>query len=267
MSSEVEPSSESIEIHNGHAHGPVVILCEHASHHIPDAYQDLGLDPVHRQSHVAWDPGARGLALRLSASLDAPLVASRVSRLVYDCNRPPEAPDAMPECPAGIEVPGNRALTASQRASRVEAVYRPFCQAVQGVLTARAARGLATALITIHSFTPRLHGRTRAVELGILHDADRRLADALLEQARRLPHRRIRRNAPYGPEDGVTHSLKRHGERHGLANVMIEVRNDLLATSQAEAAMARELLRLIRPALSTLGFEPEFTPQGGMRDA
>ncbi|MFG6177991.1 N-formylglutamate amidohydrolase [Halomonas sp. THAF12] len=265
MSSEVAPSSESVEIHKGDARGPVVILCEHASHRIPVSYRNLGLDPVHRQSHVAWDLGARGLALRLSEALDAPMVASRVSRLVYDCNRPPEALDAIPECPAGIDVPGNRALTSSRRASRVEAVYRPFCQAVHSVLTARAARDISTALITIHSFTPALHGRARAVEVGVLHDADRRLADALLEQASRLPHRRIQRNAPYGPEDGVTHSLKLHGEFHGLANVMIEVRNDLLATPEAEDIMAKELLRLIRPALLTLGFE--LTSQGSKRDA
>ncbi len=111
-------------------------------------------------------------------------------------------------------------------------------------------------LITIHSFTPSFHGQARTVEIGILHDVDRRMADAMLAQATRLPHRRIERNAPYGPEDGVTHSLKRHGIDNGLANVMIEIRNDLLATPEGEEALARELSQLIRPALTSLGMAP-----------
>ncbi|MEQ6918394.1 N-formylglutamate amidohydrolase [Halomonas aquatica] len=265
MSSEIEQSSPYVEIHNRDANGPVVLLCEHASHHIPEQYHGLGLDPAHRHSHAAWDPGARAVAMKLSERLHAPMVASRVSRLVYDCNRPPEAPSAMPECSEVIDVPGNHNLTESQRSARIDSVYRPFCDAVTSVLAQRAAHHLPTVLITIHSFTPNFHGRVRAVEIGILHDADSRMADAMLAQSQRLPHRRIQRNAPYGPEDGVTHSLKLHGIANGLANVMIEIRNDLVATPDDEDAMAQELLQLLHPALAT--FELELASQKGKQDA
>ncbi|SFT32170.1 N-formylglutamate amidohydrolase [Halomonas saccharevitans] len=253
MSSVSEPSNPSVEIRHRHGQGPVVLLCEHASHHIPACYQGLGLAPAHRRSHAAWDPGARGVAVSLCEWLDAPLVASRVSRLVYDCNRPPEAETAMPARVEVIDVPGNRGLDAAERAARVEAVYRPFCDAVTGVLADRRARAIPSVLITLHSFTPSFHGERREVEIGILHDADRRLADAMLAEAHRLSHRCIRRNDPYGPEDGVTHSLKLHGIGQGIANVMIEVRNDLLATPEDQQAIAEELCRLIHPALATLG--------------
>ena len=256
MSSAIEQPSPSVEIHNRQGSGSAVILCEHASHHIPPCYHGLGLKSEHRRSHAAWDPGARAVAVRLSAMLDAPLVASRISRLVYDCNRPPEAPSATPERVEIIDVPGNRGLTKDKRSARVEAVYRPFCKAVTQVITERAAHHFPTVLITIHSFTPRFHGQVRVVEIGILHDDDPRLAEAMLAQAPRLPHRRIRRNAPYGPEDGVTHSLKRHGIGNGLANVMIEIRNDLLATLQGADTLAQELCQLIRPALAALGEMP-----------
>ncbi|MGM0536322.1 MAG: N-formylglutamate amidohydrolase [Pseudomonadota bacterium] len=256
MSSAVEQPSPSVEIHHRQGSGPAVILCEHASHHIPERYHDLGLKPEYRCSHAAWDPGARAVAVTLSAMLDSPLVASRISRLVYDCNRPPESESAMPERVEVIDVPGNHQLTADERLARVEAVYRPFCNAVTRVIAERASRRTPTVLITIHSFTPSFHGQARTVEIGILHDVDRRMADAMLAQARRLPHRRIERNAPYGPEDGVTHSLKRHGIDNGLANVMIEIRNDLLATPEGEDTLARELSQLIRPALASLGVAP-----------
>ncbi|MGX0977069.1 putative N-formylglutamate amidohydrolase [Roseovarius sp. MBR-51] len=251
--------SDVVEVIGAEAKGPALILCEHASNVIPAQYQGLGLSAEARQSHAAWDPGARAVAFALAKTLNAPMVAAKVSRLVYDCNRPPEAASAMPDRSEVIEVPGNRSLDAAARAQRVAQVYAPFCTAVSQVIAARKAAGLVTALITIHSFTPVWFGTPRSCEIGILHDSDTGLADAMLAEAHRLPHRVIRRNDPYGPEDGVTHSLKLHGLAHKLPNVMIEIRNDLLRDAAAEARMTDELLTLLRPALSVLGE----TTQGG----
>lgn len=244
--------SDVVEAIDIAADGPVLILCEHASNHIPARYAGLGLTEDARQSHAAWDPGARAVALHLARALAAPMLAARISRLVYDCNRPPEAESAMPERSEVIEVPGNRGLSPAQRGERVAQVYDPFCAAVSQVIAARKAAGRATALVTVHSFTPVWYGRARTCEIGILHDSDRRLADAMLAEAHRLPQRVIRRNDPYGPEDGVTHSLKIHGIAHGLPNVMIEIRNDLLQDAAAQAGMAEEVLMLLRPALVSL---------------
>jgi predicted N-formylglutamate amidohydrolase len=242
--------SENVtEIINPEGSGCVVLLCEHASSHIPAKYNDLGIAPEHRFSHAVWDPGALEVARHLSVALDAALIASKVSRLVYDCNRPPEAAGAMPEKSELVDVPGNKDLSPASRNERVEEVYNPLVQAVSDVL---AARDNNAVLITIHSFTPVYYGKQRAVEIGVLHDTDTRMADAMLAQAQNLPHRKVERNAPYGPEDGVTHSLKLHGLRHGIANVMLEVRNDLLRSSADEALMAKELLALIAPALKAL---------------
>ena len=255
--SRVNPNADTqvVEVINPAGSGGALILCEHASNHFPDRFGDLGLRPEDRNSHAAWDPGAQAIALHLSDALNAPLVSSRVSRLVYDCNRPPEAATAMPSKSELVEVPGNKGLNPEQRQARVDAVYTPFCDTVSQVVRDRKAAGLETVLITIHSFTPVYFGQTRAVEIGILHDDDARMADAMLAHSDLLSHRRVERNEPYGPADGVTHSLKIHGIAHGLANVMIEVRNDLLRSPEDEAQMAEELLALLRPALAALKAE------------
>ena len=91
---------------------PIVLLCEHAGRRIPKVLGSLGLAPGELDRHIAWDIGAEGLARRLSDLLDAPLVLQRYSRLVYDCNRPPEAHDAMPVMSEATAIPGNRDLTA-----------------------------------------------------------------------------------------------------------------------------------------------------------
>lgn len=238
-----------VEILNPQGKGRVVLLCEHASNRIPDEYDGLGLAPEDRDSHAAWDPGALALSLQLSNALDAPVVAGTVSRLVYDCNRPPDAPGAMSEKSELITVPGNRNLTQNDRRARANAVYYPYGAAVSQVL---GSRGQDTAVVTVHSFTPVYYGQPRAVELGLLHDEDNRLVDLMLDQAGRLPHRHVARNQPYGPEDGVTHSLKIHAVSRGLANVMLEVRNDLLRTEENVSVMAQEILTLLEPALEQL---------------
>ena len=112
-------------------------------------------------------------------------------------------------------------------------------------------------MVTVHSFTPVYFGKPRAVELGLLHDEDSRLADAMLDHASRIPHRRVERNQPYGPADGVTHSLQVHALERGLANVMIEVRNDLLCSDQQVEDMTRDILALLEPVLDKLTIKEE----------
>jgi predicted N-formylglutamate amidohydrolase len=238
---------EVVELVNQEAGGPALILCEHASAEIPARFNDLGLAPEDRYSHAVWDPGARSVALKLAEALESPMIACKVSRLVYDCNRPPGAPGAIAAQSELISVPGNANLSQAQLDERQMQVYQPFCSAVTALIEQRARRGLTTALITVHSFTPTYYGQARPVEIGILHDSDQRMADVMLTEAGRLPHRRVERNQPYGPADGVTHSLKIHGIAHGLANVMIEIRNDLITNQQEEEALANEVLTLMQP--------------------
>ncbi len=250
MTQKAESDAPARRHGNGAAGAPLVFVCEHASNHIPEKYGNLGLDEAVRESHVAWDPGASAVAHRLAEAFDAPLVESAVSRLVYDCNRPPEAPDAMPAKSEIHVIPGNRGLSDAERAARTAEIYAPFRALLAETI---AARPLPPALITIHSFTPVYHGHARDVEIGILHDADSRLADAMLESAPRFTPRKVARNAPYGPEHGVTHTLREHALPAGLQNVMIEIRNDLIAGEADQAEMAGTLARWLAHALSRAG--------------
>jgi predicted N-formylglutamate amidohydrolase len=60
------------------------------------------------------------------------------------------------------------------------------------------------------------------------------------------------KNDPYGPADGVTHTLKEHGLSNGLLNVMIEVRNDLLRTGQQQREVAHMLCALVSDSIAAL---------------
>lgn len=241
-----QDSDDYVEITNPGGQHEVVLACEHASAFIPAQFDDLGLSREARFSHIAWDPGALLIAQHLSRLLDATLVHSGVSRLVYDCNRPPSSPSAMPEKSEVHEVPGNRHLTDDDRAFRINRYYAPFKEALAQTLEHRQSPPV---LVTIHSFTPQYHGRLRDVEIGILHDADTRLADALLDVADRHV---VRRNEPYGPDDGVTHTLQLHAIPSNYLNVMIEIRNDLLTTHDKCEAIAQSLATWLEKALKKI---------------
>src|SRR4051794_1460937 len=92
-----EADGEPVAGDNPDARGEVLIVCEHASRRLPARYGNLGLSEEALASHLAWDPGALEVARRMPKGLSATLIHQRFSRLVYDCNRPPEAPDAMRE--------------------------------------------------------------------------------------------------------------------------------------------------------------------------
>ena len=105
---------------------PIVLVCEHASNHIPAEYGDLGLPEAELQRHIAWDIGAEGLTRRLSELLDAPAFIAGWSRLLIDGNRPPGAPSSIPEISEATVVPGNAGLSAAEAAARAERFFRPF---------------------------------------------------------------------------------------------------------------------------------------------
>lgn len=255
----------AVEVVNPDGAGDVVLVCEHAGNLVPRSLNALGLDRNVLESHVAWDPGAAPVARLMARMLNAPLVLQRFSRLVYDCNRPPEAEGAMPERSEIFDIPGNVGLTVAARQARTEAVYWPFRASVAALLDRKRHLGARPLVVTIHSFTPIFHGKRRSVELGLLHGIDTTLADAMLEASAPWSDLDIRRNEPYGPKDGVTHTLEVDAIARGLPNVMIEIRNDLIAQPRQQSAMAARLAGLVAEGSARL--PPIETPrdQGAAR--
>jgi predicted N-formylglutamate amidohydrolase len=227
-----------VETINPAGASPYVLVCEHASNRLPKSVNGLGLPPEALNLHIAYDIGAEGVARLLSRLLDAPLVLQRYSRLVYDCNRPPEQDSAMPEVSESTSIPGNVGLSAEDRLQRTREFYRPFHHAISDMLDVRASAGRKTILVSIHSFTRLYKGKERAVELGVLCDRDASIASKLVKA---FPNVDVRLNEPYGPKDGVLHTLNLHAAPRGLKSAMIEIRNDLIANERGQNEWAQRL--------------------------
>ena len=234
---------------NGRGRSRLLLVCEHASKHIPVRYAGLGLTAAAKTSHAAWDPGAQAVSERLSALLDATLVLSTVSRLVYDCNRPPTSPGAMRAVSEQIIIPGNEALSAADQAERIATVYDPFTKTVTDTVKSYEA---APILVTIHSFTRVFNGHMRDVDVGIIHDTEPKLAATMVALSDTRLGLRYALNKPYSKADEVAHTLALHGTDNGLINVMIEVCNDLIETDEQQSAIAQMLADLLTASLAKM---------------
>ena len=242
--------SPVVRVENPEGSGPFVLLCDHASNRIAEAYERLGLSENALQSHIAWDPGALQLSQLLSKRPDAPLLWPDVSRLVIDCNRPPSAESLIVVESEGRPVPGNRGLSPKERQRRLETVHGPYHAAIDLCLASRSHA--PTALIAVHSFTAVYFGKMRPWQIGIVTGEDRRLADLLLLKLRSDAELTVGVNEPYSPADQVYYTIERHAGRHGVPATMIEVRNDEIADETGQRRWADRLAGVFLAAVPAL---------------
>lgn len=233
---------------------PAVLICDHGGNAVPSRLADLGLDRAARDRHIAWDIGIAEVGRGLAQRLDAPLVLPAYSRLVIDLNRDPEDPTAICVISDRSVVPGNRNLTASDRASRIAEIFLPYHDAVARRIDGHVAQGRRPVLISLHSFTPVIAGwgherHERPWHIGVLFDRDESLAQPLLAALRARGDLVVGENQPYSARNGHGFSLAHHGESRGLPHVEVEIRQDLIADAAGAARLAGILAETLTPLL------------------
>ncbi len=245
-----EPSACTLVNEQGAGH--LFLACDHASRRIPRALGTLGLSEPDRSQHIAWDIGAEAVARRVSALLDAPLILQNWSRLVIDCNRPPQVADSVPAKSGGIEIPGNIGIDDAERSRRRRAIFDPYQSRLRYALNQRAAARRLTVLVAIHSFTPNYLGFERPWQCGLMYHRDTRFAQALLPLLRAEPGLVVGDNEPYAMTDTSDYTLPVHGEGRRILHVGIEMRQDLITEEAGQIEWAERVARLLPEALSTV---------------
>lgn len=223
---------------------PLLFLCDHASNKVPSRYGDLGLPKPLFETHIAYDIGAADVTVALAEAYGAAAVLGGVSRLLIDLNRGPDDPTLVMKLSDGSIIPGNAKADGREVARRLEQFHAPYHAAIRNEMARIASQGCGQPiLISIHSFTPSWKKVARPWEVGVLYGADRRLAGPLMGHLAAAGFT-VGDNEPYtGALEGDT--LDTHGTRTGHVNVLVEIRQDFLATR----AMAAHFAARLRPIL------------------
>jgi predicted N-formylglutamate amidohydrolase len=216
---------------------PLLLIADHASNAVPPGV-DLDIDPALLDDHIALDIGTEALTCALAHALDASAIIASVSRLVIDCNRDPLVADVIPVASDGHLIPGNLALSAAERALRIDAIHIPYHAAID----AEIARQRPFLIVSVHSFTPQLATRPderRPWPVALLHNDDDRAARLALAW---LAEQGIDAgdNQPYSGRV-LNYTMDRHAEGSGIPYLGFEVRNDGLRDAAGVAHWASVL--------------------------
>lgn len=197
---------------------------------MPAEFNGLGLPAHELTRHIAWDIGAEAVARGLSARLDAACFLGTYSRLLIDLNRPLGSPTSIPVRSESTDIPGNLTLSDEDRQRRIETIFTPFHDRVSQFLDIRTREGRKTRIVAIHSFTPVFLGKTRPWHLGILFDKSRDFALKIIDHLSEDASLIIGANEPYVIDRLEDYAIPVHGEERANPAILIELRQDLLAT-------------------------------------
>lgn len=186
----------------------LLITCEHGGNRIPAPYRHL-FKHCHTllDSHRGFDPGALVMARALALHFDAPLLTSRVSRLLVDLNRSIGH--------RNLHMEDIFSLSASTRQEIINQHYQPYRSEAERLVTQGISRRGKVIHISCHSFTNNFNGIERSVDIGLLYDPARQGERALCAIWKSLlgvaaPELEVRRNFPYeGRNDGLTSTLRK----------------------------------------------------------
>ena len=233
------------EVLNGDYTQGLLLIADHASRAVPENYGTLGLEPRVFERHIAYDIGVEMLTRTLSEKLNSPAVLGGFSRLLIDPNRGEDDPTLIMQLSDGAVIPANYPMTEQERELRLNQFYRPYHTAVDTACnTMLETSGQAPFVVSIHSYTPVWKTTPRPWQIALLWDKDDRAITPLLSMLREDGSLMVGDNEPY---DGALRNdtLFRHCTAKGYANVLIEVRQDLISTPEGVQSWAERLAPIL----------------------
>ncbi|WOE73968.1 N-formylglutamate amidohydrolase [Alterisphingorhabdus coralli] len=225
----------------------LLIIGDHASNRVPDDL-DLGLAPYVMDTHRAVDLGTAQVSALLARQFGCAVANAAASRLVVDLNRHRDDPDVIPHASDAVEIPANQIGEAAHEA-RLVTFYDSYHARVGEIIETIRPK----LLIFLHSFAPMLDSKrhqARPWHFGIMYDHDPRAGQIALDYlyARDIP---VGDQLPYSGKI-YNSTINRHGDDRGIANLGLEIRQDLLLDDPRCAAMAQTVGDMAKMILSAL---------------
>ncbi len=247
-------------------HAKWLVTCEHGGNAVPDDVREV-FSSEHAQrtlrSHRGWDPGAWEASLQFADHLfpghhrpswsdkagwetayDGDWIAARTTRLLVDLNRSPDHETVFSKWSGALSPERKQRLLCDW--------HTPYRSAVERRVGELLVDWDTVIHLSVHSFTPRYHGRWRPIDVGLLFDPDRPQEADFCESWKRqmnslAPRLRVLANQPYlGSDDGLTTHLRRRFPELRYLGIEIEVNHRFFKCSPAaQASVVRMLIESI----------------------
>jgi predicted N-formylglutamate amidohydrolase len=241
--------SEAWKILGEPQRGGILVVCDHASNHVPDDI-DLGIDARLMSQHIAWDIGVAGVAGYLVDLSSCAAFLAAHSRLVVDLNRYPEDASAIPTFSDGVDIKGNH-LGVEGRKERLNSYFHPYHQRLDQLIREHGP----SLILSIHSFTPRLETdplAERPWEIGILYN-EQETASAIAIEYLEGEGLIVGDQLPYSGKQ-LNATMNRHAEAHDIPYIGVEIRQDLIESAAGQerfAAILAEMAQYIAERLAS----------------
>lgn len=230
----------------------LIVTCEHASNKIPKEYWHLFTgDNDILNTHRAWDIGAAELARGLAKALNAHLFTGCYSRLLADLNRRDDSRNVFSRFTKTLDLP--------ERQRILENYHAPYRTDVENQVRLEIESGRRVLHLSVHSFTPKLHGEVRNADVGFLYDPkhgmENQVARCLFHTFKHNLNRfRYRLNYPYlGIADSLTTYLRKILPEDKYAGIEFEVNQQLASGPSDEwKFFKKEFAETVKIALSAI---------------
>lgn len=222
-----------------------VITCEHGGNEVPSAFGSLFSSTHARsklKSHRGYDPGSLAAATQFHSYLhslstvsrsagtqasdarnEGGLFTNKVTRLLVDLNRSRDNPELF----SGL----TRHMDDAAKAEILATYYTPYRDAVTDRIAELVTRGASVVHLSFHTFTPRIQGRWRPIDVGLLFDPSRRPENRFCQKWKKAIGRiqsnlRVFMNQPYaGVDDGLTTALRKIFDEKVYLGIEVEISN------------------------------------------
>ncbi|MCH4823066.1 N-formylglutamate amidohydrolase [Gramella lutea] len=184
----------------------LVLTCEHAFPEIPEDYRYLFRHDLQvLRTHEAYDLGSFDLFKALEPLADFSHFQN-ISRLLVECNRSVRSKNLFSRYSAE--------LGSSDKSRILDNYYWPYREIVEKNIHSLIEDGQEVIHVSVHSFTPVLHGMVRNADIGLLYDPrrlkEKEIANFWKELLAINSDFKLRSNYPYlGKADGFTTSLRK----------------------------------------------------------
>ena len=228
--------SEPFHIISATSNKQLFFFGDHASRHIPERYDNLGLSGDDLTRHIAWDIGSEAVLRTLCKRFGCGGLMAGFSRLLIDPNRSKRMESLVPDSSDGTLIPGNKDLDAAAIAERIDTLYAPY----HAELSAQLNQLSSPFVVSVHSFTPKPDlGEARSVDIGLLVKHDESTAQNFKDALYRLaPKLSVGINEPYSAYD-LNHTVDFHVAPRALPHLAIEIRQDHIRHDEGVARFAK----------------------------